>query len=1704
MSRNRALMVGSLCLLAWTTGRGPLNAFASSDPVSYYRQVLPVFQAHCHGCHQPAKASGGYVMTAFASLVGGGESGAAAIVAGRPDDSYLLDMITPEDGQAEMPAGKPPLAAESLALIRTWIEQGAVCDMPAALQTFDLQHPPTYTSLPVVTAVACSPDGRLLAAAGFHEVLLHYLDGSGIAARLVGLAERIESVTFSPDGKRLAVIGGLPARSGELQVWDVERPAEATDAWQPALLLSVPLTHDTLYGGCWSPDGRLIAVGCADNSVRALDASTGQQVLFQGAHGDWVLDTVFSADGSHLISVGRDMTAKLIEVSTERFVDNITSITPGALKGGILSVARHPTRDEVVIGGADGVPKVYRIFRQTERRIGDDANLIRRLPGLKGRVFAVAVSADGRRIAAGSSLDGSGEIAIDAYEFDTALPEDIKQINSKVSTERSADENRRLEEYHTSGLRRIALLQVPAAVYALSFHPDGKSLVAAGSDGVLRVIDVEQGRLTRESPVAPVTPAVASGSEPGRTEVIAFPDRAAPDESRTDIAVTAVEVDPPQIVLTDRFDYVQLVVTAVLASGQRIDATRLARTTCSSDLVRITGAGTIQPQRDGQADLSVELSGHSVAVPVSVAGLAAPWEPDYVRDVAPVMTRLGCNQGTCHGAAQGKNGFKLSLRGYDSISDVRALLDDHASRRGNTASPANSLMLLKATAAVPHTGGQLLKPTDPGYQLLRDWLAAGGKLNSATAKVSSIDVSPRNPVIESIGARQQFRVVATYTDGRQRDVTREAFVSSGETDIATADELGLLTAVRRGEAPILARYQGCYAATTLTVMGDRAGFVWEDPPGYNRIDQLVAAKWKRLKLQPSPLCTDDEFLRRVSLDLTGSPPTAEAVRAFLDDPRDARVKREALVDTLIGSPAFVDYWTNKWADLLSVNRKYLGPEGAAAYRDWIRQQVEQNRPYDQMVRDLVTASGSNRENPAAAHYKILRTPTDTLEATTQLFLAIRFNCNKCHDHPFERWTQDQYYETAAYFARVGRSADPESKDRTVGGSAVEGAQPLYEIVSDVEQGDVRHERTGAVAPPKFPFECSFESAPGAARRQEFAAWLTSPDNPYFARSYVNRVWGYLTGVGIIQPLDDIRAGNPPSNPELLDYLTAEFIDSGFNVRALMRLICTSRTYQLSVATNPWNADDRGNYAHATARRLPAEVLFDAVHAATGAVSRIPGVPPGTRAVQLPDVGITLPSGFLETLGRPPRESACECERANDVQLGPVMAMLTGPVVADAIADSTNAIASLVAAQPDDRQLVDELFLRVLNRRATEAELPLLQELLQQIDLDHQQLTSRLQAAEEAWKEQKQQREAARATALAEAQRASADYEQQIAPQIAAAERERVQRIERAEKALRDHEAQAQSHFDSWATTHRGSTEWHPLLATHLEASNGAVLRSLSDRSILAEGSGEKGVYTLTFRTRLAGVTGLRLEALPAEQLAGGGPGLPENGNFVVTEFAVHTAPAAAPTQFAPVPLERAAADFTQQGFAVEQAIDGAAQDQLGWAVAPAGGTVHWVTFQTKQPVGDGQETIWQIAIHQFHDAKDHRLARFRISVTNDAGPVGLSLPEPLAAILNTQAAVRSETQKTQVLEYFRRSHPDYLKLRDEVRQAQLPLPEDPGLAQRRAQVKQLEQPVPDDPALVQLRLDVQQSTVQVANKRLTAAQDLTWALINSPAFLFNH
>ncbi|MGE0608450.1 MAG: WD40 repeat domain-containing protein [Pirellulales bacterium] len=444
-------------------------AAVSPGKVSYFRDVRPILAERCQGCHQPAKPLGGLVMTSLAEMAKGGESSVAGIVAGKPDESEIIKQITPQgDSGAAMPKDQPALAAVQVELIRRWIAEGAADDTPATERvTIDMAHPPTYVGLPVISSLAWSPDGTMIAVAGYHEVLLHSADGSQILARLVGLSERIQSLAFSPDGKRLAVTGGSPGRFGEVQIWDIEKRS---------LLTSKSVTYDTIYGASWSNDGTKVAFGCGDNTLRVINAESGQQVLFGGAHSDWVLDTVFSSDDSHLISVSRDRSMKLTEVATQRFVDNITSITPGALKGGLQTVARRPQKDELLIGGADGIPKLYKTYREQARVIGDDFNKIREFGGLPGRINAAEFTADGNRLAVGSSSDGTGQVRV--YNTDDA------KLISQAEGE-------------------------PGPIYALSFNPAGTQLAAGGFDGQVRLYEVETGKLLKEFAAAPVTPAVA-------------------------------------------------------------------------------------------------------------------------------------------------------------------------------------------------------------------------------------------------------------------------------------------------------------------------------------------------------------------------------------------------------------------------------------------------------------------------------------------------------------------------------------------------------------------------------------------------------------------------------------------------------------------------------------------------------------------------------------------------------------------------------------------------------------------------------------------------------------------------------------------------------------------------------------------------------------------------------------------------------------------------------------------------------------------------------------------------------------------------------------------------------------------------------------------------------------------------------------------
>ena len=1030
--------------------------------------------------------------------------------------------------------------------------------------------------------------------------------------------------------------------------------------------------------------------------------------------------------------------------------------------------------------------------------------------------------------------------------------------------------------------------------------------------------------------------------------------------------ITKVDVSPSRINISSPFDSAQLLVTGERADGLKFDLTGEAQILSAPDFISISPSLLLRTTADGSGTIRLKAGGRTVNVPVRSSGARNRTPTDFEIDVQPVLTRLGCNAGICHGSAQGKDGFFLSLRGYDAPADHLALTDDLASRRVNLAAPQRSLFLQKPTGAVPHRGGQILSPDSNNYALLRAWVEEGAKFGGDAASLESIRVEPEDPTIALAGGTQQFRVVATYADRTERDVTAHAFLEPGDIEILAVDESGRATALRRGEAPILVRYHGQYAATTVFVLGDRDGWAWKETPTNNYIDEHVHAKLRKVNVSQSDLCDDADFLRRVHFDLTGQAPTPEEARTFLLDERDEKTKRDEVVDRLLGSAAYVRHWTNRWADLLQVNSKFIGADGAKKFRNWIKRQIASNTPYDRFCAEILGASGSTADSPPSAYYRITKEADLVMENTTQLFLGVRFNCNKCHDHPFERWTQKQHWGLAAYFSRVSASEDPnDSTD---------------EIVTDKQEGELKHPDTGEVVPPIFPYEVSPSHKPSGAstRRQELVQWMTSANNPYFAKSYVNRIWGYMFGRGLIEPVDDIRAGNRPTHPALLQRLTEEFVAEDFDVRHILEVICKSRTYQLSLETNRWNDDDTVNYSHAKARRLPAEIMYDAIHRATGTEVAFEGQRPGVMATELVDGTADATDGFLGLFGRPSRESSCECARSNNMSLGHALSLVNGPTVGDAISGPGNEITSLVNHESDDAKVIDELFMRTLSRPPSPEQLDLF---LPELDPSRPENIASLKATD---------RDAA---------------------------------------AARYQEWESSLPRVSWKQCEPGSAK----------SEQGGQLIINDDASFELTGEiPEKDTYTVSLWTELEEITGLRLEVWK---------GASESGNFVLADLSM-TVQAAGSESGLPAPFKRVTADFSQDGWNVSGAID--EDPSSGWGIFPERDKLHMAVFELTEKIATPGGAHLLVTMKQPFGTR-HNLAKFRFSVTDAAGEVRyVDMSDALMAALDSPLKEREAAATKKLHSMF--------------------IETDPELAKK---------------------------------IRLAGARDITWALLNSPAFLYN-
>ncbi len=749
-----------------------------------------------------------------------------------------------------------------------------------------------------------------------------------------------------------------------------------------------------------------------------------------------------------------------------------------------------------------------------------------------------------------------------------------------------------------------------------------------------------------------------------------------------------IEVVPASIKLGSPLQKTQMVVTGFYADGSVQDLTRAGvALAATKDVLRVKD-GLVTPLTNANTEISVEVGGCRQIVPVEITGQETPEIISFEYGALAALSKNGCNSGGCHGAPSGKGGFEISMVAFDPESDKSSLTRDVFNRRINMTEPEASLLLRKPLMQVAHRGGTRLQKDDEAYQLLLQWIQQGCRFDKKDApRLARIRVEPgpRRTLVWPAHT-QQLRVTAVFNDGSEKDVTRLAMYSSSEEGLAAVADNGFVIGSGRGQAGISVRFLDHVETCYLTFVRTVPGFEWKAPPPSNYVDELVFQKLKQLQYLPSESCTDEEFLRRLSLDVTGQLPKVEQTRAFLADTRPE--KRAALIDELLARGDFARFWAFKWGDLLRLSPAAVSEAGTHKYHAWLVKAWEENMPYDRFARELLTAQGSTLETPQAGFFRTTANTAEATEMTAQIFLGARVQCAKCHNHPFERWTQDNYYGLGAFFERVQRRKGP---------------RPDETLVFLSRQGEIKQPRTGKTMKPWVPGTGEVDIPENANRLSAFADWLTTPQNPYFARVEVNRIWWQLMGRGIVEPIDDFRESNPPTNPELLDALAQDFASHGFDRRHILRLILNSRTYQASARTNAFNREDERYFSHCRQQMLSAEQLLDAVCQVTGKPERFGNLPVGTPATQLP--APQPANAFLTAFGQPSRQSSCACERQGQPSLTQALQLSNSQTVEARLKNGGGEfLRNLAAAQKSPAEIVTHLYLSALCREPTAVEL----------------------------------------------------------------------------------------------------------------------------------------------------------------------------------------------------------------------------------------------------------------------------------------------------------------------------------------------------------------------------------------------------------------
>ena len=744
---------------------------------------------------------------------------------------------------------------------------------------------------------------------------------------------------------------------------------------------------------------------------------------------------------------------------------------------------------------------------------------------------------------------------------------------------------------------------------------------------------------------------------------------------------------PSAINLNTKEDFNSIVLTATYSDDVTRDVTFESSVWLENSAIVDFKDRILYPKQEGETKLIAEFMGKRVEVPVQVSEPTTPRPVSFKLDVMPVFMKAGCNTGSCHGSARGQDRFMLSLFGYDPEGDHYRITREQGTRRINLAVPEESMLVEKAIGTVPHTGGKLFSKHSKHWHTLVDWLKDGAHKDPENiAKPTKIELFPPSALLEGEGATQQLTVLAHYSDGTTRDVTPLTVFQSSNDVSAAVDEKGLVTAGSRGEAFMMARFNIFTVGVPMVVIPEDLKYERPQLPANNYVDTHVHNKLHKLRMTPSELCTDEVFVRRLYLDITGLLPTVEESAAFLAD--TSTDKRSKLIDQLLERKEFTELWVMKFAELLQIqtdDNQGMSYKATLLYFNWLKDRIANNVPMDQIVKDLLTSKGGTFTNPATNYYQVERDNLKITENVAQVFMGMRLQCAQCHNHPFDRWTQDEYYSFASFFSQVGRKR---------------GADPRENIIYNRRSGEINHPVHKKPMPPKFLGDDTPEIPRGADRREVLADWLASPQNPFFARNLANLVWAHFFGQGIIEPVDDVRVSNPPSNPALLDELSKKFTEYNYDFKKLVRDVCNSRIYQLSTKTNVSNESDTRNFARSHLRRLRAEVMLDVISQATSTKNKFQGLPLGAKAIQIADGRVS--NYFLTTFGSAKRETVCSCEVVMEPSLSQALHLLNGDTTNNRIKQGKVVDTSLKEGKKPD-QIIDELYLRCYSRKPREAE-----------------------------------------------------------------------------------------------------------------------------------------------------------------------------------------------------------------------------------------------------------------------------------------------------------------------------------------------------------------------------------------------------------------